>query len=169
MAGLWNKLRGLFGGKKPPKPPSVAAKRPQSPEGRVGVALGSLKKPLAGLNPSREGVYSPTEVDDFVYGGHLTFVNSTNVAAVQYNLATHEMAVTFLSGGEYVYSSVSEQEAISFMQAQSKGVWVWDHLRIRGSKTGHRKPFRKTSANFGRPGPKDFEQPLGPSPGFSEP
>ena len=49
--------------------------------------------------------------------------------------------VEFIGGGKYLYSNISREEALSFATAQSKGSWVWDFLRIRRTKHGHRKPY----------------------------
>lgn len=91
------------------------------------------------------GGITPQEVDDFLYGGMILFVKSSNVGAVQYHVNEQKMMVEYLGKGgkprAYLYSNVSEAEALSFVQASSKGVWVWDHLRIRGTKNGHRKSY----------------------------
>lgn len=87
------------------------------------------------------------EVTDFLLG-ELLFVSSSNVAAAQYHPATGQLMVEFLAkartpASAYLYDNVSEAEAENLARAGSKGGWIWDHLRVRGSATAHRKPFRQ--------------------------
>lgn len=79
-------------------------------------------------------------VEGFVNGDYLP-VHSSNLAAAQYHKEDQKLMIEFLSGSAYLYSGVTEQEAIEFAQAQSKGNFVWTSLRRRGSKTGHKKPY----------------------------
>ena len=45
-------------------------------------------------------------------------------------------------GPLYRYESVSVREFNSLLsQANHPGVWVWDHLRVRGSHAAHQKPY----------------------------
>lgn len=124
---LISKIRGT-----PPKAPTLAP-------GHRGIALGHGSKPTD-LN---RRVIASGEVAEFVYEGQPLFVNSSNVAMAQYHKDASKMMVEFLDGSAYLYSNISEAEAISFAQAQSKGIWVWSTLRVRGSKTAHRKPYQK--------------------------
>lgn len=82
-------------------------------------------------------------VEAFIYEQEPLFVHSSNVGMVQFFEPDNKLLVEFLGGGTYIYSNISVQEAIQFAQAQSKGGWIWDNLRIRGSKKGHKKPFFK--------------------------
>lgn len=86
------------------------------------------------------------DAHDFVYGGEILFVSSSNVAAVQYHHKTRKMMVEYLSGGSYLYDEVSDGEALSFFRASSPGKWIWDNLRIRGTKRGHRKTWRRLTS-----------------------
>lgn len=105
--------------------------------GHRGIAIGTSVEPDE-VNRRR---LTQQQVEQFVYEQELLTVNSSNVANAQYFLDSRQMAVEFLNGGAYLYNNVTEDEAIAFASAQSKGVWVWDYLRVRGSKTAHRKPF----------------------------
>lgn len=82
-------------------------------------------------------------VSDFVYDAQPLFVNSSNVAMFQFFKEERKLVVEFLKGGVYAYGNVSEDEAIQIAQAPSKGAAVWDTLRVRGSKTKHKKPYQK--------------------------
>lgn len=139
MAGFLGKLRSWFRGKPAP--------RPKVGRGHRGVAAGSIAKPdleayAERLASGKEEV-SEGEVEDFLYNEIPMPVNSTNVSNVTYYPKEGKMLVQFIRGGKYMYSQISEQEALSFAQAHSKGGWVWTYLRVRGSKTAHRKPFTK--------------------------
>ena len=68
-------------------------------------------------------------------------VNSSNVEYAQYFWDKEEMVVGFKGGSSYKYYDVSHAEAEEFTKAQSKGSWVWSALRVRGSKTAHKKKF----------------------------
>lgn len=124
MPSWFDKARDLF--RKRTKP-----KRVQPTPGQRGTG-------------SRKPTVSRDEVEDFLRHGTIFFVNSSNVVSAQYFPDPEfKMLIEFYDGSAYLYSNVSEYEALSFAQAPSKGIWVWDHLRIRGTVTGHRKPYVK--------------------------
>lgn len=101
-----------------------------------------LKKLAAKGQTNRDGGgLSSDQLDDFLHFGEWLPVQSSNVAAAQYDGETEQMTVEFDDGSFYQYQQVSRQEARAFAQAGSKGIWVWDHLRIRGTRDGHKKPF----------------------------
>jgi len=113
-----------------------------------------LRHVASGLGRVVRGLFGPTHrttgtppsrsvADDFVYGGELLFVHSSNVAAAQYFWGEHKMMIEFLNGSAYLYSSVNETEAWTFATAGSKGGWVWDNLRVRGTVDQHRKPYER--------------------------
>lgn len=81
------------------------------------------------------------DIDEFVHWGKKLFVTSSNVQAAQYDQSELTLLVWFLDGSLYQYSGVTPHEAISFATAPSKGLWVWQTLRISGTKDGHRKPY----------------------------
>jgi hypothetical protein len=127
-------LARLFGTRqKQEKPVPVAQRRPR----RVIPRSGKLGLPPTG--PAPVGV---EDIDMFANWGEKIFVTSTNVQAARYDAAAEELTLWFLNGSAYVYSQVGKHEAIGFITAPSKGDWVWDNLRIRGTHDGHRKPFR---------------------------
>lgn len=131
------KLLGLK--KKPtdtPRTPGVVGHR--------GVAAGNLKRPnLSQANVDQWRNLPPSEVEAFINDAFPLFVHSTNVSMLQYFKEERKLMVEYKKGGVYLYSNISTQEALDFARAPSKGGEVWDVLRIRGSKTAHRKPFVK--------------------------
>lgn len=74
--------------------------------------------------------------------------NSSNVQVVTYDPAAKQLIITYQAKGAarqstYRYSSISPEEAMEMYRAVSKGIQVWDQLRIRGTKYGHKKPYAK--------------------------
>lgn len=80
-------------------------------------------------------------LDDFVYDGRELSVASSNVSTIQYDLERQILKVGYLNGTVYGYLGVTLQEAVSLATAGSKGQWIWDNLRIRGTRDGFRKPY----------------------------
>lgn len=142
IAGKINQAFGLRG-----KSPRPAARNRFT--GHGGVAAGSLRERVTGQKPFSEEekrrwrTLSSEEVQDFMENSTPLFVNSSNVVMVQYFPEVNKLLVEFKKGKAYLYSNVSFEDALSFAQAQSKGGWVWDHLRVRGSKTAHQKPYAR--------------------------
>lgn len=44
-------------------------------------------------------------------------------------------------GSLYRYASVTPEEFLTLLAAGSAGEWVWDHLRVRGTWSGHQKDY----------------------------
>jgi hypothetical protein len=78
--------------------------------------------------------------EGFLRRGERMSVSSSNVRAASYDARSQTLTVEYLDGRAYRYGDVSEDEALSFATTPSKGTYVWDYLRVRGSKTAHRKP-----------------------------
>ena len=139
LGKVGNRLRGK------PSPPTIDPRfRKYGQEGRgagtreVGYAHAPEKRDWDKVKP-----LTGNDIEGFLYEGKPLFVYSSNVASATYYPTDSKMAVGFLGGGMYLYSNVTMEEAYQFTQAQSKGRWVWDYLRVRGSRTAHRKPFTK--------------------------
>ncbi len=125
---FFDRMKAWLKGK--PKPPKV---------NRIPVPFGHTGGGVAGH------LFGGDLASNFVYGGQPIYVQSSNVDTVQYNIEDNTLLVGFIGDGIYRYSNISEQEAVSLAQARSKGRWCWTNLRIRGTKTGHRKPYVKIS------------------------
>lgn len=83
------------------------------------------------------------DMESFMYGEPYSRFASSNVAVIQFDVTANQLYVQFLNGRWYRYSQVSKQEAQAMWATASKGVWVWDHLRGRGSATSSKKPFTR--------------------------
>ena len=153
LRSIISKVGRLFRRRKP-QPPRIGRIA-----GHRGIAAGSLRErreaaeafyagtsteePYTAEEIEKWEQLSPESVEGFVHDQQPLFVHSSNVSMAQYFPETNQMMVEFLNGSSYLYDNVSQQEAVEFAQEQSKGGWVWTRLRIRGTKNGHRKPFRK--------------------------
>lgn len=79
---------------------------------------------------------------EFLNEGKWLAVVSSNVDLIRYDYEEEVLYVQFKNGAMYSYRTVSYKEALDFAQAPSKGGWVWDHLRVRGTLLGHRKQYQ---------------------------
>lgn len=85
--------------------------------------------------------------------GEMVEVRSSNVQAIGYDVehqilyvrfwaeTTRQGQVVRFPGSLYGYRDVWPEEFLSFLNAASKGNWVWDHLRERGTVSGHKKAY----------------------------
>lgn len=99
-----------------------------------------------------------------VTGQMIETPQSSNVYAFGYDLQTHSLFVRFKAGRHdggsgggqsgggggdggrrphrpgplYLYHNVPTELFLTLYEAPSKGIWVWDNLRIRGTLSGHR-------------------------------
>lgn len=85
-------------------------------------------------------------VDHPLVTGDMVPVDSSNVHSIGYDLEHHLLYVRYLdSGGRagplYGYHDVTPDEFLRFLDAPSKGRWVWSNLRERGTIAGYRKPY----------------------------
>lgn len=145
MASWRDALGRLFRGK--PGPPPGGDKE-EGPIGHRGIAAGDLTKPLKPFSerfgaPETVQAVPPDQVNRFLYQGAIFPVFSSNVEAAQYDIGKHILILTFKNASQYAYHDVSEAEALLFAQSASKGGYVWSNLRIRGSKTGHKKTYHR--------------------------
>lgn len=80
-----------------------------------------------------------------LFAGKVIGVSSSNVSWIQYDKANERLFVGYQNLGIYAYYPVSSQEAAHLLFAPSKGKWIWDHIRVRGSKTDHQKVYGKVT------------------------
>lgn len=75
--------------------------------------------------------------------------NSSNVHSFSYDIDRFKLFIRFHASGKqgrgkgtlYAYNAVPPKMFLSLMEAPSKGTWVWDNLRIRGTVSGHQKDY----------------------------
>ena len=88
--------------------------------------------------------------------------NSDNIYAIRYDIESESLFVQFKHwappmpfgsqngpGPIYEYKGVSIPEAHSIFRAKDAGDWLWDNLRVRGTWSGHQKPYRIVSISGG--------------------
>jgi hypothetical protein len=98
--------------------------------------------PMAG---GGSGKYPPQH--PIVTGEMQPAPESKNVYSYGYSSDSGNLYVRFRSedtggpGSLYRYSDVTPEEFMGLMAVTSKGGWVWDNLRIRGTISGHQKDY----------------------------
>jgi hypothetical protein len=82
-----------------------------------------------------------------VTGRFVRATASTNVYSYGYDVDNLWLYIRYqgkqrsTAGSLYRYRGVYPHEFLGLMAKDSKGKWVWDHLRVRGSSTMHQKPY----------------------------
>lgn len=82
----------------------------------------------------------------YLYKGEvITGFRSSNVRAFWYDIEQKLLYIQFKDQSTYEYGArmrgVSPEFAMSLYRAKSKGSWVWDNLRVRGTKLGARVDY----------------------------
>jgi len=97
-------------------------------------------------------------LDHPIVTGEMVTARSSNVHSFGYDIESSYLYVRFLGyirgnrgpdgrplrggpGSLYRYRNVTPEEFLGLLAANSKGEWVWDHLRIRGTWSGHQKDY----------------------------
>ena len=134
---------GSYFAKKPKPLPGSHAQGSGFRYGHRGTAMGSVAKPdLSKENVAQWRTFGENEARNFMEGVPI-HVHSSNVAVAQYFPDANKLLLEFKNGASYMYDDIDENMAWDFLHAVSKGSWTWDKLRIRGTKYGHKKPYRK--------------------------
>lgn len=147
MAGFFKKLLGLLKREKAkPRgraPSPTILKATADPYGKKLLAeaekIIQKEEPKPTVRQVRSDYKSP--LDRFLEGEWVANFFSSNVAGFSWREADSILIVQYKDGSIYQYEQVHMEEAVSMFQTQSKGGWVWDNLRIRGTKLGYRKPY----------------------------
>lgn len=103
--------------------------------------------PMAGGPPRRLPPDHPIVSGDFQPAP-----DSSNVHSYAYDYDSATLYVRFLDHGRgrsrtgpgplYSYANVEPEKFLSLDRAGSKGRWVWDNLRIRGTVSGHQYDYQ---------------------------
>lgn len=106
---------------------------------------GRIAQPGTVMVPMYRGVRA-MPADHPLVTGDMVPVESSNVHSVGYDLEHRLLYVRYLdaagrAGPLYGYHDVMPDEFLDFLDAPSKGRWVWDHLRERGTVAGYRKAY----------------------------
>lgn len=131
-------------------PPGFTRQPPRPQPGPAPFPLGQKRQRVNIGGRSRE--YNP---NDPVFSGEMIRVDSSNVHSIGYEFnaqapAKGTVKVRFLQkrsngstgpGPLYHYEGVHPDTFDAFLQAGSKGSFVWDRFRVRGTVSGHRVPY----------------------------
>ncbi len=112
-----------------------------------GMGLFSFLKPkrkgvAKAARGSLGGTIGGDEIQGFLDDEELLIVTSSNVAAAQYHNDSGELMIEYLNGDAWLYT-VSRAMAEDFARAPSKGIFVWDRIKIRGTVHEHQVPAKK--------------------------
>lgn len=83
---------------------------------------------------------------DFLLGAAWLDVASSNVARARYDPATETLTIAYQDGRAWDYDPISAEQAEAFARAESAGTWLWDNVRVRGSRSQHRVNARPAAA-----------------------
>lgn len=89
-------------------------------------------------------------IDHPVVTKEMVPASSSNVHSYGYDVDSLTLYVRYLAperygrgpGSLYAYDGVSLTKFLALHEAPSKGIWIWDNVRIRGTWSGHRHPYR---------------------------
>ena len=110
-------------------------------------------KPRKTIDVEVSGKRKRFKVNDPVVTGEMILVSSSNVHSIGFDMKPGEgtlgtMKVRFLqdkgqaAGPLYYYFNVPTTLFLGFQKTRSKGEWVWDNLRVRGTVSGHRYDYK---------------------------
>ncbi len=102
----------------------------------------SLFGGLFGGNKKQPAPAAPMSPEDEFVNGKVINCTSSNVSSAFYEKQYDRLTITFHDNSTWQYT-VSEGMARSFFNAGSRGKWVWDHLKVRGTVSLHRVPAVK--------------------------
>ena len=141
----------------PPGEEPRRGKRPPSVFGQEDVNRERIDHPFPGGGAGRTAI---DENDPVQTGEMVTTPNSSNVHSVGYDIDGQFLYVRFLGyvrgakrgpdgrgacggpGPLYRYSPCTPEEFRSLLFMRDKpGEWIWDHLRVRGTWSGHYKNY----------------------------
>lgn len=69
--------------------------------------------------------------------GQWESVSSSNVAAIAYDAANQLAKVRYRNGAEWEYGPFDQDMARRFYLTGSKGIFIWDYLKRRGTRDQH--------------------------------
>ena len=125
-------------------------RRPQRPEARPEPARVEPARA-----PERESILNVDQFTHDLIMGRMYDVTSSNVHSIGMRIdepsdRTGALFIRFLGGESqhraglgamYEYRDVPVDLFREFLSAASKGTFVWDHIRVRGTVAGHRFPY----------------------------
>lgn len=142
--GIFKKLKSIFVGQQPTREPPRRSRIPTVDLDYVPTVF--LDYPEVELdNPKDEPEEFDGDLDSpenrFLQGEVTYTPQSSNVAWIQYESGpegstTGILYIGYQDGSVYRYFDLTPDDALSLYAASSKGTWVWDNLRLRGTVFG---------------------------------
>lgn len=142
------------------RPPTLPTEQSSAPASRTGSMPRDILRPVPekpdSVSVVLDGQRFTIKRDNPLLTGKMVRVSSSNVHSIGFiwnDAVPREgtLKVRFLDkrqdgpasgrGALYYYYDVSPKMFLAFSRAASKGKWVWDHLRIRGTVSGHKKEY----------------------------
>ena len=106
--------------------------------GRVRVKTGSFDRTYSLNDPVLTGEMINVQSSNVhSIGFKMNFLAPTKSTIYVRYLGTNDAGDRVGQGPLYEYFGIHPDQFQSFVKAGSKGVWVWDHLRVRGSRVQH--------------------------------
>lgn len=79
---------------------------------------------------------SEEEIDRFLNWGLWVALESTYCRSVRYDDRRNLLMIEYNDGVIWNYA-ISKSEAEEMIRSHSRGVWIWDHIRVRGTIHDH--------------------------------
>jgi len=79
--------------------------------------------------------------EDDIRRGKIMQVQSSNVAWFRWLPGEDAMEISYLDGSVYRYEDIPLEMAFDMYRSGSKGGFVWDRLRVRGTVFGYQKSY----------------------------
>ena len=95
---------------------------------------------LPGMSEAPDLLLAVTEDEFLTTGRWWQEFDSSNVLALRYDPEHELLQVTYKDGRTWEYGPVDRLAAHSLAVAPSKGTWVWDHIKVRGTVHQHQVP-----------------------------
>lgn len=121
-------------------PPGVPFFHPGAPH--VRTRQRELPPDVTGL----PGVPFTGDFELWLRTGQWETVSSTNVVAIGYDAAQQLIRIRYKNGEQWEYGPFNEDMARRLYLTGSKGIWVWDYIKVRGTKDQHQVPIARRMA-----------------------
>jgi hypothetical protein len=94
--------------------------------------------------PDKSKEFWTPEMRAFLYAKEWVYCDSTHHKAAWFSIYHNECHFLFHDGKVYTVENFTTDDAVSYVQAKSKGEWYWSNIRVRGVGNFHKtqKPYR---------------------------
>lgn len=107
------------------------------PDPQASPGFPHIRGKLSGDQGVGVGVPFTTDFANWVRTGRWEHVNSSNVAAIAYDTEKDMVKIRYKDGSEWGYWPIPLALANGLYRTGSKGIWVWDYLKVRGKGNNH--------------------------------